>query len=70
MDEYNIIESLCRKSKGLNIPNMPTDEHEENLRILIFELLDPIRSIYGKNIKIKTGYLSKELIEATNEKMQ
>lgn len=54
--------SNTAKAKGID--NSPTQEHKENLSILIKELLDPIRAIYGKPITISSGYRSNRLNSA------
>lgn len=56
--------SNTAKAKGID--NSPTQEHKENLSILIKELLDPIRAIYGKPITISSGYRSSKLNNVLN----
>lgn len=64
--KYFTIEEMCKSSeaKSRGISNMPTPKQEEKLRILIFELLDPIRSIYGRPIVVSSGYRSEALNNA------
>jgi hypothetical protein len=39
-----------------NIKNFPTAKQEENLRLLVENLLDPIRERWGKPISIGSGF--------------
>lgn len=57
--KYFTIEELCRSEtaarKGIdNTP--PTESIRERLRILIEELLDPIREHWGRAIRVNSGY--------------
>ena len=45
----------------LSINNKPTPEHEESLLELCENVLQPLREMYGKSIKITSGYRSEAL---------
>lgn len=64
--KYFTIAEMCKsaEAKSRGIDNIPTLEHENNLRTLIFELLDPIRSIYGRPITVSSGYRSEAVNKA------
>lgn len=56
--KYFTIEELCNsttaKSKGID--NIPSAETRTNLLRLIEYVLDPLRTQYGKPIKVNSGY--------------
>ena len=64
--KYFSIGELCRSNvadlKG--IPNHPNTYHKMNLEKLVVNVLDPIRSIYGKPIYVNSGFRSATLNEA------
>ena len=45
-----------KKAVENNIKNSPTTEAEDNLRLLVEHLLDPLREQYGKPIIIGSGF--------------
>jgi hypothetical protein len=49
-----MIKSETAEKKG--IKNEPTDSEKENLRVLIENVLDPVRETYGKPIYVSSGY--------------
>ncbi|MCK4967540.1 MAG: peptidase M15 [Candidatus Aenigmarchaeota archaeon] len=48
----------------LNINNMPTDEHLENLKIVAEKIFQPIREHFGVAIGVSSGYRSEGLNRA------
>lgn len=63
---YFTIEELCRSTvaaqKGIN--NTPPKYIREKLEIFVRDILDPLRILFGKPIKITSGYRSLELNSA------
>lgn len=61
--KYFTISELCGSStaKSKGIDNSPSEEVVKNLNTLIKKVLDPVRSIYGKPIRITSGYRCPEL---------
>lgn len=51
--------SQTAQRKGIG--NMPTPEHVRNLELLCKEVLEPLRKLYGKPIRISSGYRSAAL---------
>ena len=43
------------------ISNNPSEDHQENLKKLCDEILQPIRTHYGKVVSVSSGYRSPEL---------
>ena len=56
MKQYFTIEELCRTSSKYD--NTPTLEAKVNLATLIQNVLNPLREMYGKPIKVNSGYRS------------
>ena len=56
--KYFTIKELCKSSTAIrrNIDNTPTPEIITNLEQLVDKILDPLREIYGKPIKVNSGY--------------
>jgi len=52
-------------AKRLGIDNNPTPEHLANLKLVAEKIFEPIRTHFGKPIKVSSGYRSKALNEAT-----
>lgn len=50
-------------AKRLGIPNVPTLREAENLRLLVENVLDPLREAWGAPIIVTSGYRSKLLNE-------
>ena len=50
-------------AKRLGIPNVPTWREAENLRLLVENVLDPLREAWGAPIIVTSGYRSKMLNE-------
>jgi len=48
-------------AKRLGIPNVPTWREAENLRLLVENVLDPLREAWGNPIIVTSGYRSKML---------
>ena len=48
-------------AKRLCIPNVPTWREAENLRLLVENVLDPLREAWGNPIIVTSGYRSKML---------
>lgn len=61
--KYFSIGELCRSNvadlKG--IPNHPKTIHKMNLEKLIVNVLDPIRTLYGKPVYVNSGFRSETL---------
>lgn len=55
MKHFTITE-LTRTNTGLQ--NLATPNEQENIRKLVENVLDPLRELYGKPIKINSGYRS------------
>lgn len=51
--------STTAAAKKIN--NDPTPEAEKNLKLLVDEVLDPLRDAYGKPIRVNSGYRSPAL---------
>jgi len=64
LGKYFTLEELTVTNTGLK--NIPTADDIERLRLLVTNVLDPIREIYGKPIKVNSGYRS----EAVNAKVK
>ena len=64
--EFFTIEELCKSSTANNrgISNVPNSEVIYNLRMLILNVLDPLRRKYGKAIHVTSGYRSAQLNKA------
>ncbi len=56
MKQYFTIEELCRTSSKYD--NTPTLEAKVNLATLIQNVLNPLREMYGKPIRVNSGYRS------------
>lgn len=54
--------SITATAKGID--NTPTPEVEKNLTLLVENVLDPLREIYGKPITVNSGYRCPELNKA------
>lgn len=50
-----------KKAVENNIKNAPTSEAEDNLRLLVENLLDPLRELYGKPIIIGSGFRNEKV---------
>ena len=50
-------------AKRLGIPNVPTWREADNLRLLVENVLDPLREAWGAPIIVTSGYRSKLLNE-------
>lgn len=64
--KYFSINELCQSdvAKAQNIDNTPTDAGRNNLQLLVDNLLDPLREMYGKPICVNSGYRSQALNKA------
>lgn len=64
--KYFTLEELTRSAKAteLGIDNTPPPEVIANLEALVANVLDPLREIIGKPIRINSGYRSPELNRA------
>lgn len=56
--KYFSINELCHSSRGKaeGIKNIPSEIEENNLKLLINNLLDPVREEYGEPIYVNSGY--------------
>lgn len=57
-----LVKSSTAEAKGID--NTPTPEVECNLTALVDNVLDPLRTIYGKPITVNSGYRCPELNKA------
>lgn len=55
--KYFKMDELTVTNTGLQ--NIPTPKEQANLRLLVEKILDPLREMYGKPIKVNSGYRSK-----------
>lgn len=64
--KYFTLKELTRSTTATakGIDNTPTPEVEKNLTLLIENILDPLRLIYGKPITVNSGYRCPELNKA------
>lgn len=61
--KYFTIEELTQSetAERLGIDNTPNEKQKVNMRLLIFEILDPLREAYGKPIYVNSGFRCEEL---------
>lgn len=61
--KYFTVEELTYSdtAKKCNIENKPNEKQKISLRLLILEVLDPLREAYGKEIFVNSGFRSEEL---------
>lgn len=57
------LQELTKSETALrhNLPNDPTPEVIENLRVLCEKVLQPVREHYGKGVKVNSGYRAPEV---------
>jgi hypothetical protein len=60
--KYFTLAELCSTNSGLT--NVPDWEQVDNLYLLTKMVLDPLRALYGRPIKINSGYRSVEVNKA------
>ena len=62
---YFTLEELTKSNtaKAKGIDNTPDEQFIANLILLVDNVLDPLRKLYGKPIRINSGYRSKALNE-------
>ena len=61
-----LIKSQTATRKGID--NTPSEEHQENLKSLCTNVLQPIRDHFGKVVTVSSGYRSPELCTAIGSK--
>ena len=61
-----LIKSQTAERKGID--NTPSTEHQENLKSLCTNVLQPIRDHFGKVVTVSSGYRSPELCIAIGSK--
>ena len=61
-----LIRSQTAERKGID--NTPSAEHQENLKSLCTNVLQPIRDHFGKVVTVSSGYRSPALCEAIGSK--
>ena len=61
--KYFTIEELCASHTAARagINNAPSDADKERLTALIKELLDPLRELWGRPLKVNSGFRCAEL---------
>lgn len=61
--KYFTINELCKSNtaKQYKINNIPSEEVEKNLILLVENVLDPLREAWGRPIIVNSGYRSAEL---------
>ena len=66
--KYFTIKEMCSSStaQAKGIDNTPTAETISNLTELINNVLDPLREMYGKPIRVSSGYRSEQLNRNVN----
>lgn len=66
--KYFTITELCKSNTAVQkgIDNTPNQQIIDNLKQLVFKILDPLREAYGKPIIVNSGYRSVELNRAIN----
>lgn len=66
--KYFDIEELSKSSTAekLGLDNTPTLEAEQNLTRLVENILDPLREVYGKPIRVSSGYRSEKVNRSVN----
>ena len=57
LGKYFDLSEMIRTGTGLI--NKPDKKEEHNLQLLVENVLDPLRELYGKPIKVNSGYRSK-----------
>lgn len=64
--KYFTLKELTRSAtaEAKGIDNTPTPEVEKNLKLLVDNVLDKLREIYGKPITVNSGYRCPELNKA------
>ncbi|WAX06688.1 hypothetical protein BF344P1_00058 [Bacteroides phage BF344P1] len=64
--KYFTLKELTRSTTATakGIDNTPTPEVEKNITLLVENVLDPLRKIYGKPITVNSGYRCPELNKA------
>jgi len=61
-----LTKSQTATRKGID--NNPSDEHQENLRLLCEAVLQPVREHFGRVVTVTSGYRSPELCIAIGSK--
>lgn len=61
--KYFTIDELTQSetAERLGIDNTPNEKQKVNMRLLILEILDPLREAYGKPIYVNSGFRCEEL---------
>ena len=61
--KYFTIEELTQSETAdrLGIDNTPNEKQKVNMRLLILEILDPLREEFGKEIIVNSGFRCEEL---------
>ena len=62
-----LTKSQTAERKGID--NIPSPEHQENLKLLCTSILQPIRDHFSKVVTISSGYRSPELCTAIGSKI-
>lgn len=57
-----MIHSSTAKSRGID--NTPDSDSVENMKALVKNVLDPVRKIWGKPLKVNSGYRCRKLNDA------
>ena len=63
LGKYFTLDELTASAtaRRLGLSNMPLTEHVENLRQLVACTLDPLRQLWGKPLRVNSGYRSPTL---------
>lgn len=61
--KYFSIKELCSSgvARVRRIDNTPNEKQVENLTALVYNVLDPLREIFGRPIIVSSGFRSKDL---------
>ena len=63
LGKYFTLDELTASAtaRRLSLSNVPRAEHVENLRQLVAHTLDPLRQLWGKPLRVNSGYRSPTL---------
>lgn len=66
--KYFTLKELTTSQTAISkkLDNTPSKEHEDNLKTLVEKVLDPLRELYGKAIRVSSGYRSPAVNKSVN----
>ena len=68
---FNLVEltkSQTAERKG--IPNDPSPDHQENLRLLCERVLQPVRDHFNHVVSVSSGYRSPQLVTSHRQQLR